>query len=835
MVQVRSLLNETGLRKNDFAATEDPTPDYDERFGWEVGSRIMSGGVEWVCKDATASAAVWVPASDESAVIIATEAKATADGAVIDAETAQITATSADARATEAQQVQARRDFARWELVDYLHSDDMAAAFAGDTASQDEARVTERIRLFHDDWMSWWSASGGRGGKIVYPPVPLAVNDSVQSEDFAQMLWDMGFAFDNSRIDLEFNGVRFQCKNWIARSEIRTSGFYAANGITTPVPKAVWRWEQSTPRQLSPQMRGRLHIHGENNALTDPIGFKAMRWNTANIDRVYCRYLRNHGLFIENMFNSSVMQMEADACGYQPTDAGGDGFISETVRFSNVGAVVTATEPVFDASHGGLWFALANSGPVRSGSRQVHWSTIASVDSPTQITLTNAPDTDVSGEYGSFEAVRGSINAGSNILTLSAAVSDDLTGRYITVMRCGQEGIAASYGTLTARVLSHSGDQVTLSHNARLTVSDAPVSIAQGMFLGRSADGAVAGIGQNDDVTFDNLRLENASPRSGMLAMISDTTSVDFGPGSKFHGKPPMGNNFGANFSAIAYDWAEGVTLNSCIVAHSGHSPRFGRHMMFGGRVMVDVRGGTAADYLLGTESAEVYNDMQASPTCAQFFYSAIRQGGYVANQSLLRLGATGLASQVLGGASRRTSKRDPDGRSFPDHFGDVVIDGDLSGASFSQDGAPGRPTTFAAGKAMLAGYGALTGAVQPPLIADLNTSAQAHRRVRFNAGAANSPWAGTAGIALTIFNGTNAIQEAWSNQFNGPRRGALRHSNNAGMTWSAWTPIQTGNSGTTAQRPADPLPAEQYFDTTLGLPILWNGTAWIDYTGTAV
>ncbi len=771
-------------------------------------------------------------ASAQAVATAAAGAAATADAKAV---TADNKATAADAKATEAQQVQARRDYARWELVDYLHPDDMAAAFAGDTASQDEARVTERIRLFHDDWMSWWSSTGGRGGKIVYPPVPLAVNDSVQSEDFAQMLWDMGFAFENSRIDLEFNGVRFQCKNWTSRYEVRTSGFYAANGINTIVPKAVWRWEQSTPRPLSPQMRGRLHIYGENNTLTDPIGFKAMRGNTANIDRVYCRYLRNHGIFIENLFNSSVMQTEADACGYQPTEAGGDGFVSETVRFSNYGAVVTSTEPVFDAIHDGLWFGLANAGPVRSGSRQVHWSTSASVDSPTQITLTSAPDTDVSGEYGSFEAVRGSINAGSNILTLSASVSDDLSGRYITVMRCGQEGIAASYGTLTARVLAHSGDQVTLSHNARLTVTDAPISIAQSMFLGRSADGAVAGIGQNDDVTFDNLRLENASPRSGMLAMISDTTSVDFGPGSKFHGKPPMGNNFGANFSAIAYDWAEGVTLNSCIVAHSGHSPRFGRHMMFGGRVMVDVRGGTAADFLLGTESAEVYNDMQASPTVAQFYYGAIRQGGYVANQQLLRLGASGLASQIMGGASRRTSKRDPDGRSFPDHFGDVVVSGALSGAAFSQVGAPGQPTTFAAGKAMLAGYGALSGAVQPPLSSDLNTAAQAHRRVRFNAGAANAPWSGTAGIALTIYNGNNAIQEVWSNQFNGQRRGAVRHSNNNGQAWSTWTPIWTGNNGTTAQRPSDPLMAEPYFDTTLGLMILWNGTAWTDFAGNTV
>lgn len=44
------------------------------------------------------------------------------------AEDAQTAADLADAKATEAQQVQARRDFARWYLTDYLHPDDMMAA-----------------------------------------------------------------------------------------------------------------------------------------------------------------------------------------------------------------------------------------------------------------------------------------------------------------------------------------------------------------------------------------------------------------------------------------------------------------------------------------------------------------------------------------------------------------------------------------------------------------------------------------------------------------------------------------------------------------------------------
>jgi hypothetical protein len=40
--------------------------------------------------------------------------------------------------------------------------------------------------------------------------------------------------------------------------------------------------------------------------------------------------------------------------------------------------------------------------------------------------------------------------------------------------------------------------------------------------------------------------------------------------------------------------------------------------------------------------------------------------------------------------------------------------------------------------------------------------------------------------------------------------------------------------SGTSAERPAVSLYIGQmYFDTTVGIPIWWNGTNWVDATGT--
>ena len=42
-------------------------------------------------------------------------------------------------------------------------------------------------------------------------------------------------------------------------------------------------------------------------------------------------------------------------------------------------------------------------------------------------------------------------------------------------------------------------------------------------------------------------------------------------------------------------------------------------------------------------------------------------------------------------------------------------------------------------------------------------------------------------------------------------------------------------NRGVTAQRPKKFYTGYKYFDTTLGKPIYWNGTAWVDATGTTV
>lgn len=59
---------------------------------------------------------------------------------------------------------------------------------------------------------------------------------------------------------------------------------------------------------------------------------------------------------------------------------------------------------------------------------------------------------------------------------------------------------------------------------------------------------------------------------------------------------------------------------------------------------------------------------------------------------------------------------------------------------------------------------------------------------------------------------------------------------------WLEWLKVMgiivedVQNSGTTAQRPTESLyPGKPFYDVTLGLPIVYDGTQWTDYAGAPV
>jgi len=51
----------------------------------------------------------------------------------------------------------------------------------------------------------------------------------------------------------------------------------------------------------------------------------------------------------------------------------------------------------------------------------------------------------------------------------------------------------------------------------------------------------------------------------------------------------------------------------------------------------------------------------------------------------------------------------------------------------------------------------------------------------------------------------------------------------------TAWVNTGRWPNGASTARPASPPVGYMYFDTDLGKPIWWNGTGWVDATGTAV
>ena len=64
---------------------------------------------------------------------------------------------------------------------------------------------------------------------------------------------------------------------------------------------------------------------------------------------------------------------------------------------------------------------------------------------------------------------------------------------------------------------------------------------------------------------------------------------------------------------------------------------------------------------------------------------------------------------------------------------------------------------------------------------------------------------------------------------------GATLFLKETGSGNTGWISAATVRSGSTANRPTVGVMGFEYFDTTLGKPIWWNGTGWVDAAGTAV
>lgn len=160
-----------------------------------------------------------------------------------------------------------------------------------------------------------------------------------------------------------------------------------------------------------------------------------------------------------------------------------------------------------------------------------------------------------------------------------------------------------------------------------------------------------------------------------------------------------------------------------------------------------------------------------------------------------------------------------------------TIIPGEVTGTAVES-----HPDDNTEGRLMKIGHGSMTGQRVPPQVADLDTIANAHRRVRSAIGATGNPIGNQGWVIENIYTGaTVSTQIAYCNTFNGRNRMAIRHRNTTGNAWTDWMFIATQQSTPSSARPTNPQLGEVSFDITLGHPIWWNGTAWVDAMGAAV
>lgn len=777
---------------------------------------------------------------DDADRAAASAAEAAADAVVGSA--ALVVANRAEGKADDAllaagvsQEVQARRDFATFYLADYLHPTDLAAALDGRASSQDIDRVTAAVQQFHRDAITAWASRSGNNQRVVlrYISGSIRINDEMLDEATADILWDTGWARRFSKLVLDFQNLHVKAE-FSSATAIRTSGFYRENNITYPVRRVVLRLMKNVISSVwLGETLGNLTIECNRDILTDPDGVHICNINDANFfANINVRQSCGAGVIIEAAFNSRFPGVTSGA-GWNPTEFGASaGMIPDAVTFSNVGAVVTATAPVFTASHVGRWFALGLSGPIvpGGGTRNSFWAQIQSVNSPTQITLSAVPDQNRTGSRGSFEAMMGTMAAGSNVLTLSAPITGiDLTGYRVTVVGARSEHAIAGH-ILPATILSHSGSTLTLDTPTQIAVTNAPLVFNASFHMAPTEVTIKGALSLNDMIAVPRLWTEDGGygSKCGVQAVLSGV-HVDIDSGTKIHGcSDGNGNNFGSNFANAVVTRAKGFRFLGTST-HGGFSRRFGKHIFVGNYIDVDW-GGESNYYPATTHTADVYL-APIEPTGQEFdfrvYYSAMLGsfgGDGYSSQAFVRGNGGNIVGALRSKASVRPS-RVAGGARLPTYLDDTVIDGNLTGNAVQQSATDGT-----AGRLLTVGAFGGSGASQAPSTTDPDSLRTAGTWRVFDH--ASMPSTGAYILQVQQRTATQTVQVA--TRMDPGTEVYIRVGYGTG--WRAWEAFSVARSRTTDLRPTvGLLPGMSLFDSNLGHPIWWNGTAWVDATGTTV
>lgn len=483
----------------------------------------------------------------------------------------------------------------RW--LDYIATAQLAHIANHDLASQDADLVTAGIQEMMQAAMDFVSAEPTERQALIRCRGLFAVNDEIFPETFAEDLWTLTGVSAN-RFIFDFTGATFQAKDWPSHKAVRTSGFYGEQSITDAVPMVMFRWEQKTKQSWGPIITGGCLVGEE--AVTDPIAMKLRNVNLGFYDGLEIHAFKNVGQWIDDINNSDFHSTVISRTGLQPTQAGGNGFLSSTVRFSTVAGsgetTITATESVFDAQHVGKWFMVGGAGEAGTTASGV----ITDVNSATEAVVSSEFTTDVTGEFGSFVMIEGGISADSATLTLTTDCSIDLVGRYVMVYKAGSK-IHTDEDVLVTRVTAQSGSggrTLTLATQARNTVSDTPVILAPSSFMGKcddqvQEDGTTAESGHNNDCQFFGHRNEFSfdSVWGGAVASVEQYVLATQFFGRKLHGTVPDYNNFGGNgVNRIADNCKYAADFGSQF-EHGAWHPDMGMMTICGGRNAILLQG----------------------------------------------------------------------------------------------------------------------------------------------------------------------------------------------------------------------------------------------------
>lgn len=388
-------------------------------------------------------------------------------------------------------------------------------------------------------------------------------------------------------------------KDWKTLSSVRTGGRW--DGLV--MPEALFRWEQSWPFAGGPELKN-ITFMGTGVPGQDPIGLWMSEINNGVWENVTVYGVRIHGHFFERIENTKGSNVKFLFCGYQPTKAGGDGFIPAEPRFNAAGTTLSVASGAFSftADHVGKWVWIAGAG--RNGGSFV--GQIASRTNSATVVLAAPVITNVTGKCLSFEPITGSVSIGSPYtLTLDTDAPGAMwyPGQMVLIpFARDSEDQQVQINIIEAKVST----TITLRYPVQASTTSVPIIIGMQGVWGRFDDGPTAG---NNDVFLHRITYECAhiAPYGAGFGVLFQNCNQLYFAG-KIHGKSPDFNNFGGAGATAIFDNVQGNAMFAAGVEFDwGFSREYGNLWVVGDENMVDLTGTTLGMFVEPNVSSLVY------------------------------------------------------------------------------------------------------------------------------------------------------------------------------------------------------------------------------------